>query len=767
MPAGGNRIALVTAKAQMADAGPDSGAADTPAVRLTEVRKSYGKVVAAAGIDLDVAEREFFTLLGPSGSGKTTLLRLIAGFERPDGGRIELLGADVTLVPPYARDVNTVFQDYALFPHMTVAENVGYGLRVKGVAKGERRARVEEVLRLVRLEGLGDRRPNQLSGGQRQRVALARAVVNEPEVLLLDEPLGALDLKLRQEMQLELKRIQREIGITFIYVTHDQEEALTMSDRIAILSAGHIEQVGTPTAVYERPATDFVAGFIGISNLLEREGRHFTVRPEKIRILDRPEDAPADDPGGRVRRDDDALHRRARSGRRARGRPAEPGGIGGLCGESRPSRGAGVATRPHRHGAEPTGGWEQGSQGGGEMRRGARARWTPVVLGAVLVLVATACGKNNSSTGGGSGEGNEPPTANMKPQDKVGEGEGQLNLIAWEGYTQPQWVKPFEQQTGCQVHAKYAGSSDEMVTLMADGGGGQYDMVSASGDASLRLIYGGDVKPVNVGLIPDFKDFTPQLQSPPHNTINGVHYGVSLQWGPNVLLYNKDQFPTAPTSWSVIYDKKFSGKVTVPDNPIQIADAAVYLKATQPDLGITDPYELNQAQFDAAIKLLKDQRPLIKKYWGLGSQEISMFKNGDVAVGAAWPYQTSSLLADGEPVADTIPKEGATGWADTWMLATKAPHPNCSYKWLQYISSAKVQAQQAVYYRETPANTKACPIMDQLEQGSCAQFHADAPASYFNSIAFWKTPVADCGGGKTDCVPYAQWQQSWTTEVTG
>jgi putative spermidine/putrescine transport system ATP-binding protein len=278
----------------MEDARPDSGAVDTPAVRLTEVRKSYGRVVAAAGIDLDVAEREFFTLLGPSGSGKTTLLRLIAGFERPDGGRIELLGADVTLVPPYARDVNTVFQDYALFPHMTVGENVGYGLRVKGVAKDERRARVEDVLRLVRMEGLGDRRPNQLSGGQRQRVALARAVVNEPEVLLLDEPLGALDLKLRQEMQLELKRIQREIGITFIYVTHDQEEALTMSDRIAILSAGRIEQVSTPTEVYERPATDFVAGFIGISNLLEREGRHFTVRPEKIRILDRPEDAPPD-----------------------------------------------------------------------------------------------------------------------------------------------------------------------------------------------------------------------------------------------------------------------------------------------------------------------------------------------------------------------------------------------------------------------------------------------------------------------------------------
>jgi putative spermidine/putrescine transport system substrate-binding protein len=387
-----------------------------------------------------------------------------------------------------------------------------------------------------------------------------------------------------------------------------------------------------------------------------------------------------------------------------------------------------------------------------------------MVLGAVLVLVAAACGKDSSSTGGG---GNEPPTANMKPPDKVGEGEGQLNLIAWEGYTQPQWVKPFEQKTGCEVQSKFGGSSDEMVTLMADGGGGQYDMVSASGDASLRLIFGGDVRPMNVDLIPDFDNFIPQLKAPPHNTIDGVHYGVSLQWGPNVLLYNTDELPAAPSSWDVIYDKKFSGKVTVPDNAIQIADAALYLKATQPDLGIEDPYELNQEQFDASIALLKDQRPLIKKYWGLASQEISMFKNEDAFVGAAWPYQTNTLKADGAPVADTIPEEGATGWADTWMLATNAPHPNCAYLWTQWVSTPKVQAQQAIYFGETPANTKACPIMDQISEGACAQYHADAPASYFNSIAFWKTPLADCGDGKTDCIPYAQWQQSWTTEVTG
>jgi putative spermidine/putrescine transport system ATP-binding protein len=276
-----------------------AGARADPAVRLVSLHKRYGRVDAVGGVDLDVGDGELFTLLGPSGSGKTSLLRLIAGFERPDAGRVELGGEDVTFRPPYARDVNTVFQDYALFPHMTVAENIAYGLRVKRVPRARRRERVERALATVRLDGHGDRRPAQLSGGQRQRVALARAIVNQPKVLLLDEPLGALDLKLRQEMQLELKRIQEQVGITFLYVTHDQEEALTMSDRVAILRDGRIEQVGTPVEVYERPASDFVAGFIGVSNLIERDGRHVTVRPEKIRILD--DDQPAE-PGAHVER---------------------------------------------------------------------------------------------------------------------------------------------------------------------------------------------------------------------------------------------------------------------------------------------------------------------------------------------------------------------------------------------------------------------------------------------------------------------------------
>jgi putative spermidine/putrescine transport system ATP-binding protein len=279
----------------MSDERAGDAFSEAAAVRLDGVRKAYGDVVAVDGVDLEIRAGEFFTLLGPSGSGKTTTLRLIAGFERPDAGRIELGGSDVGDRPPYDRDVNTVFQDYALFPHMTVAQNVEYGLRVKHIPKAQRSKRAEEALGIVQLAGLGGRKPAQLSGGQQQRVALARAIVNSPRVLLLDEPLGALDLKLRQGMQIELKRIQRDVGITFVYVTHDQEEALTMSDRIAVFNHGRIEQIGSPLDVYERPATEFVSGFVGVSNVLEREGRRFTVRPEKIRILEEGEATQAGD----------------------------------------------------------------------------------------------------------------------------------------------------------------------------------------------------------------------------------------------------------------------------------------------------------------------------------------------------------------------------------------------------------------------------------------------------------------------------------------
>ena len=259
---------------------------DGPDIRLRGLVKRYGSQAAVDGVDLDVHRGEFFTLLGPSGSGKTTTLRMIAGFERPDEGTVELAGEEVSGRPPFERDVNTVFQDYALFPHLSVADNIAYGLRVKKVPKAQRRTRTDEALEMVRLPKLGGRKPSQLSGGQRQRVALARAIVNRPQALLLDEPLGALDLKLRQELQVELKRIQQELGITFVYVTHDQEEALTMSDRLAVFNDGRIEQVGAPAEVYEHPASEFIAGFVGVSNVLERGGRRFTIRPEKVRLLD-------------------------------------------------------------------------------------------------------------------------------------------------------------------------------------------------------------------------------------------------------------------------------------------------------------------------------------------------------------------------------------------------------------------------------------------------------------------------------------------------
>ncbi len=260
-------------------------ASGVPDIRLVGLVKRFGDFAAVDHIDLDIARGEFFTMLGPSGSGKTTTLRLIAGFDSPDAGRVELAGEDVARRPPFERDVNTVFQDYALFPHMSVLDNVAYGLKIKKVGRAERRTRAQEALELVRLHDVGGRRPSQLSGGQRQRVALARAIVNRPRVLLLDEPLGALDLKLREEMQVELKQIQAEVGITFVYVTHDQDEALSMSDRIAVFNNGKIEQVGTPAEVYEQPQTEFVAGFVGVSNMLERDGRRFTIRPEKIRLL--------------------------------------------------------------------------------------------------------------------------------------------------------------------------------------------------------------------------------------------------------------------------------------------------------------------------------------------------------------------------------------------------------------------------------------------------------------------------------------------------
>ncbi len=383
----------------------------------------------------------------------------------------------------------------------------------------------------------------------------------------------------------------------------------------------------------------------------------------------------------------------------------------------------------------------------------------PAAAAAVAIVVITACG-SSTNTGVTS---KQPPTAAIKPPQSVTPtGEGALNLVDWGGYVTTLWQKPFQDATGCKIHVQDAGSSGEMLSLMANGGGGNWDMVSASGDIGLQLIYDGDVKPMNMDLIPDWKNFAAPFKSPAFNTINSIHYGVSLQWGPNTLLYSSDKFPTAPTTWGVLYDRQYNGLVTVPDNPIQIADAALYLSVHDPSLKITDPYELTQKQFNAVVSLLKQQKPLVKKYWTGVSDEETLFKNGDVVAGAAWPLMTSDLKLAGAHTADTIPSEGATGWADSWMLATNAPHPNCAYRWAAWISTAKVQAEQAINYGETPVNSMACAEMEALSPGSCAAFHANAPEAYFKNIKFWKTPMTMCDDGTNSCVPYSQWQTAWT-----
>ena len=388
-----------------------------------------------------------------------------------------------------------------------------------------------------------------------------------------------------------------------------------------------------------------------------------------------------------------------------------------------------------------------------------RIRIGAIALIVAGMAVAAGCGGGSSSggSGGGGGSSSSLPTS-------IGPTEGALNLIAWQGYTEPNVVKPFESQTGCKVHVTYGATSDDMVSKMRTG---QYDGVSASGDATNRLIAAGDVAPINTALIPDFKDISPQLQSPPHNTVNGVHYGVSYEWGANVLMYNKDVVKPAPTSWGVIFDgSSYKGKVDAYDSPIYIADAAVYLKATQPDLNITDPYELSQDQFNAAVDLLKKQRPQIGNYWSSFNAQIQDFKQGNIVIGPTWPYQVNALKADNQPVESVLPSEGATGWADTWMMYSKAAHPNCMLKWMAYATTPAVQAKTAYTFGSAPANPKACTILDHLQPNYCTDYHV-TDQNYFNNISFWKTPLSDCGDDRGSvCVDYSQWATAWT-EIKG
>jgi len=363
-----------------------------------------------------------------------------------------------------------------------------------------------------------------------------------------------------------------------------------------------------------------------------------------------------------------------------------------------------------------------------------------------------------------------------------GPGEGALNLIIWGGYAESganvpeyDWVKPFEAETGCKVQTKVGNTSDEMVTLIRQGGGATYDGVSASGDATLRLIANGDVAAIDPATIPGFGDVAPFLQNAPHYVVNGQHYGVPHGWGGNTLLYRSDIVKPAPTSWDVVFDptasQPYQGKITAYDSPIYIADAALYLKTHQPQLGITDPYELTQDQFQAAVDLLKQQRPWVGKYWSAFSDEIDNFKSGATVVGTTWPYQYNTLVGEKVAVGQVVPSEGMTGWADTWMMSSHAAHPNCMQKWMAWMITPEVQAQVAEYFGEAPANPKACKYLDAA-YGSyglkdfCKLYSVNDP-SFYNSIAFWKTPLADCGDSRGQtCVDYSAWTQAWT-EIKG
>ncbi len=398
---------------------------------------------------------------------------------------------------------------------------------------------------------------------------------------------------------------------------------------------------------------------------------------------------------------------------------------------------------------------------------------TGLKLGALLLalsMAAAACGGgDDDGSGVGSSESSNLPT-------EIGEGEGELNLIAWSGYVEDgsndkafDWVTPFEEKTGCKVNVKYGDTSDEMVTLMRQGGGAEYDGVSASGDASNRLIAGGDVAEVNIDLIEGYDDVMGALQEPGHNTVDGKHYGVPYLWGPNVLMYNTDVVKETPSSWDVTFeeDSPYAGQVTAYDSPIYIADAAVYLMTHNPDLGITDPYELTEEQLDAAIDLLTEQSAIIGKYWAAYSDEIDGFASGDLAIGTAWPYQVNVLQSDDEPVEAVVPEEGVTGWADTWMISSNAEHPNCMYEWMSWTMRPEVQAQAATWFGGTPSLTTACePLTKAIGKSADTVYHC-GDETFLEDIFLWKTPLPDCGDDRGQvCTDYSEWTTRWQ-EVRG
>jgi len=403
---------------------------------------------------------------------------------------------------------------------------------------------------------------------------------------------------------------------------------------------------------------------------------------------------------------------------------------------------------------------------------------------AVVGLIAAACGGSGGSsaapTSGGTATeatSTAAPETAAGPAATVGPGEGALNLVAWAGYVVGgtggeqvegyDWVTPFEQATGCKVTVKVGLDSANMVQLMKTG---QYDGVSASGDATLRLIAGGDVSPVDFSLIPNYKDVFDGLKNQSYNTVDGKGYGVPHGRGANVLMWDPSVVTTAPDSWSTVFDASspYKGKVTAYNYAIYVADAALYLMATKPELNIKNPYSLDATQLAAAKDLLLQQKALIGKYWGTAQEEIDGFTNGDMAIGTAWQYQANVINTSGtKTVQFTKPKEGATGWSDTWMISSKAKHPNCMYDWMNYIISPKANADVTVYFGEAPVSPQACVEAEKQQAHFCDDFHA-ADETYFKDVWYWNTPTTTCLDGRTDvkCTDFDAWTQVWT-EVTG
>lgn len=403
-----------------------------------------------------------------------------------------------------------------------------------------------------------------------------------------------------------------------------------------------------------------------------------------------------------------------------------------------------------------------------------KQRPTLLLVSLVMSLLLAACAVPQAPAAPAA-QGDTAASAASTTLQEIGAGEGEVSIVAWAGYiergeTDPayDWVTDFEAETGCKVTVKVAATSDEMVSLMNEGG---FDLVTASGDASLRLVYGGKVQEINTALIKDYGTIDERLQNAPWHTVDGKHYGVPYQWGSNVLMYNTEAFGgEAPTSWNVVFEEMTladgqsnKGRVQAFDGPIYIADAALYLKAHKPELGIDDPYALTQAQFDAAVELLRQQRELVGRYWHDAYVQIDDFTNEGVVASGSWPFQVNLLVANGEPIASIIPEEGATGWADTTMLHVDAAHPNCAYLWLNHSLNPKLQGDLAAWFGSVPVVPAACDGNELLGAEGCKTNGIEN----FDKISFWKTPTADCFGSGGACVPYADWVTSYVAVMGG